>query len=101
MTFLEHMIMFMEQLLCLVRKFLVPVLPNYVQTSSIYVDIQTFGANNTPILKGQYGDIEIFENFENLVTIDYPNVNKRTLLKSIDVWVEKLIKTKINPILHL
>ena len=64
---------------------LVPVLPNYVQSSSIYVDIQTFGVNNTPIVKGQYGDIEIYENFQELVTIDFTNVKKRTLLKSIDI----------------
>ena len=64
---------------------LVPVLPNYVQSSSIYVDIQTFGVNNTPILKGQYGDIEIYENYQDLVTIDELSVNDRTLIKSIDV----------------
>ena len=63
---------------------LVPVLPNYVQSSSIYVDIQTFGVNNTPILKGQYGDIEIYENYQDLVTIDELSVNYRTLIKSID-----------------
>ena len=80
---------------------LVPVLPNYVQTSSIYVDIQTFGANNTPILKGQYGDIEIYENFQNFVTIDYPNVNERTLIKTIDVLGRETDKNKNQTLFYI
>ena len=80
---------------------LVPVLPNYVQSSSIYVDILTYGANNTPSAKGQYGDIEIYENFQNLVTIDYPNVNERILLKTIDVLGRETDKNKNQTLFYI